>query len=158
MCQTEIRIDSSGSYYEVANSSGQSSAAPASRKLETAQISLNDCLACRCVKLSLSSTPLVRSCDTRHHTPLSKQANPDSSFLSSGCITSAESVLITLQSHEEVLNVLSKNPPASSQDHRITVLSIAPQSLASLAASVSSSSSKVLACFRPPRSANHTLM
>lgn len=59
----------------------------------------------------------------------------------SGCITSAESVLITLQSHEEVLNVLAANPPAPSPHHRAAVLSIAPQSLASLAASVSSSSS-----------------
>lgn len=59
----------------------------------------------------------------------------------SGCITSAESVLITLQSHEEVLNVLASNPPVSSPQHRTVVLSIAPQSLASLAASVSSSSS-----------------
>jgi iron only hydrogenase large subunit-like protein len=58
----------------------------------------------------------------------------------SGCITSAESVLITLQSHTEVLNFLSSNPPVSAPDHKIPVLSIAPQSLASLAASISSSS------------------
>ncbi|KAI0049829.1 iron hydrogenase [Auriscalpium vulgare] len=92
---TEIQIDASGSYYEVSNgrASGQ--------KLQTAEISLNDCLAC------------------------------------SGCITSAESVLITLQSHTEVLSFLSSNPPPSSSSHRIPVLSISPQSLASLAACLS---------------------
>ncbi|KAF8629649.1 hypothetical protein AX17_005588 [Amanita inopinata Kibby_2008] len=90
---TEIRIDANGSYYEVSSSQSQ-------KKLEQAQISLNDCLAC------------------------------------SGCITSAESVLITLQSHQEVLSFLAAN-----RDSKIPVMSIAPQSLASLAASVSASSS-----------------
>ena len=63
------------------------------------------------------------------------------SYWYSGCITSAESVLITLQSHTEVLNFLSNNPDRSSYSHKVPVLSISPQSLASLAASVSSSSS-----------------
>ncbi|TFY59324.1 hypothetical protein EVG20_g7834 [Dentipellis fragilis] len=104
---TEIRIDSSGSYYEVAKDGGAASSSGVSggKKLETAEISLNDCLAC------------------------------------SGCITSAESVLITLQSHTEVLSFLSSNPPPSSPEHKIPVISIAPQSLASLAASLASSSS-----------------
>jgi iron only hydrogenase large subunit-like protein len=57
--------------------------------------------------------------------------------LTSGCITSAESVLITLQSHAEVLSVLAANPSPGSPGHRIPVLSIAPQSLASLAAALS---------------------
>ncbi|KAF9244907.1 iron hydrogenase [Melanogaster broomeanus] len=95
---TEIRIDSSGSYYEVPlNASAQAAAAPnpSERKLQQAQISLNDCLAC------------------------------------SGCITSAESVLITLQSHTEVLSFLEGNPQ---RVHRSI-------SLASLAATLSSSSS-----------------
>jgi iron only hydrogenase large subunit-like protein len=61
-------------------------------------------------------------------------------MLRSGCITSAESVLITLQSHTEVLNFLEGNPPASSSAHKVPVLSVAPQSLASLAATLSSSS------------------
>lgn len=60
----------------------------------------------------------------------------------SGCITSAESVLITLQSHMEVLNFLEGNPPASSSAHKVPVLSIAPQCLASLSATLSSSSSE----------------
>ncbi|KIK99341.1 hypothetical protein PAXRUDRAFT_30594 [Paxillus rubicundulus Ve08.2h10] len=104
---TEIRIDSTGSYYEVSSHGSAQTAAvpkPAERKLQQAQISLNDCLAC------------------------------------SGCITSAESVLITLQSHTEVLNFLEGNPPASSLLHKVPVLSVAPQSLASLAATLSSSS------------------
>lgn len=49
----------------------------------------------------------------------------------SGCITSAESVLITLQSHIEVLSFLSAN-----EKRAIPVMSIAPQALASLAASL----------------------
>jgi len=60
----------------------------------------------------------------------------------SGCITSAESVLITMQSHIQVLDFLTENAThePTSQKRKIPVVSIAPQSLASLAASVSSSS------------------
>lgn len=58
----------------------------------------------------------------------------------SGCITSAESVLISMQSHAEVLNFLANNPEDICVSHKIPVISIAPQSLASLAASISSSS------------------
>ncbi|KAI0785647.1 iron hydrogenase [Abortiporus biennis] len=99
---TEIRVDSGGSYYEVSTDGFKK--VDTKKKLETAEISLNDCLAC------------------------------------SGCITSAESVLITLQSHTEVLNFLFQNPPPTSVGHTVTVISIAPQTLASLAASISSSS------------------
>ncbi|KAJ7647321.1 iron hydrogenase [Roridomyces roridus] len=95
---TEIHIDSGGAYYEVSPDDPALSAPP--RKLEQAQISLNDCLAC------------------------------------SGCITSAESVLITLQSHTEVLNFLDSNSPGES--YKLPTLSIAPQTLASLAAAISS--------------------
>ncbi|KAJ3971776.1 iron hydrogenase [Lentinula raphanica] len=100
----EIRIDHNGLYYEVNDSASITSPATPGKKLEQAQISLNDCLAC------------------------------------SGCITSAESVLITLQSHNEVLNFLSSNATADVSSRKVPVLSIAPQSLASLAASISSSS------------------
>ncbi len=63
-------------------------------------------------------------------------------YCPSGCITSAESVLITLQSHIEVLKVLESNPSSEFCDSRRTpVISIAPQSLASLAASLSDPSS-----------------
>lgn len=41
-----------------------------------------------------------------------------------------------MQSHEEVLAVLKDNPPVSSPEHRVPVLSISPQSIASLAATV----------------------
>jgi len=60
----------------------------------------------------------------------------------SGCITSAESVLITMQSHIQVLDFLTENATheLTSRERKIPVISIAPQSLASLAASVSSSS------------------
>ncbi|GAA5936381.1 hypothetical protein JCM1841_002923 [Sporobolomyces salmonicolor] len=46
----------------------------------------------------------------------------------SGCITSAESVLVSLQSHEEVYRVLAEQP------HLTPIVSISPQSVASLAA------------------------
>ena len=59
----------------------------------------------------------------------------------SGCITSAESVLVTMQSHTQVLDFLAKNPPPDSPEHHVPVISIAPQSLASLSASISSTSS-----------------
>ncbi|KAJ4483409.1 iron hydrogenase [Lentinula aciculospora] len=101
----EIRIDHNGLYYEVNDSASIGGPATPGKKLEQAQISLNDCLAC------------------------------------SGCITSAESVLITLQSHKEVLDFLSSNAAANVASRKIPVVSIAPQSLASLATSISSSSS-----------------
>jgi hypothetical protein len=41
-----------------------------------------------------------------------------------------------MQSHEEVLAVLKENPPKGEAGHRVPVLSISPQSLASLAATV----------------------
>ncbi|PPQ98618.1 hypothetical protein CVT24_003951 [Panaeolus cyanescens] len=133
---TEIMIDSSGTYYEVSPSSQASTSASRPnepRQLAQAQISLNDCLAC------------------------------------SGCITSAESVLITLQSHTEVLNFLKENGslPDSGTDHgptasssssssstassssstyKIPVVSISPQSLASLATAISASRSKDVSC------------
>ncbi|KAI0743903.1 iron hydrogenase [Daedaleopsis nitida] len=104
---TQIQVDSTGSYYEVSSSSTTAGSSTGTKqKLATAEISLNDCLAC------------------------------------SGCITSAESVLITMQSHTEVLNFLEHNPPPPSCHYRLPIISIAPQSLASLAASVSSSSSQ----------------
>ncbi|KAI9145515.1 nuclear prelamin A recognition factor-like protein [Paraphysoderma sedebokerense] len=90
-----IKIDDSGSYYEVAIDGEET-------KLETASISLNDCLAC------------------------------------SGCITSAESVLISMQSHKELYEILGKNKMAAegdqSSEHITIAISLSPQSRASLAA------------------------
>ncbi|KND01864.1 iron-sulfur cluster assembly protein NAR1 [Spizellomyces punctatus DAOM BR117] len=92
---TQIRVDDTGGYYEVRQDGGET-------KLETASISLNDCLAC------------------------------------SGCITSAESVLITMQSQKELYEILTANKLAIAQgrpnDVRTIVVSVAPQSRASIAA------------------------
>lgn len=44
--QTEIRIDASGAYYELGQGR-DSSGSGGAQKLQTAEISLNDCLACR---------------------------------------------------------------------------------------------------------------
>ncbi|XP_010001848.1 PREDICTED: cytosolic Fe-S cluster assembly factor NARFL [Chaetura pelagica] len=52
----------------------------------------------------------------------------------SGCITSAESVLITQQSHEELSKVLALNKAASPSEQKLVVVSVSPQSRASLAA------------------------
>lgn len=105
------------------------------QKLEKAKITLNDCLAC------------------------------------SGCITSAESVLITQQSHEELYRVLRHNKvigtfhlfscnfcpswignlkhvcvcqqQVSSTEQKVVVVSVSPQSRASLAAHYGIGSSEV---------------
>ena len=63
----------------------------------------------------------------------------------SGCITSAESVLITMQSHIQVLDFLAENATheRSSRKWKIPIVSISPQSLSSLAASVSSPTTSV---------------
>ncbi|KAL9936147.1 hypothetical protein V8E36_004989 [Tilletia maclaganii] len=105
---TQISIDADGSYYEghAAGSTGGAGAdgvAPRVRtKLETAQISLNDCLAC------------------------------------SGCVTSAETVLITMQSHEEMKRAVREVHDSAAADgdsaRKLLVASISPQSLASLSA------------------------
>ncbi|NXW57441.1 NARFL factor, partial [Eurystomus gularis] len=52
----------------------------------------------------------------------------------SGCITSAESVLITQQSHEELCKVLTFNKTAAPSEQKLVVVSVSPQSRASLAA------------------------
>ncbi|NXD82253.1 NARFL factor, partial [Halcyon senegalensis] len=52
----------------------------------------------------------------------------------SGCITSAESVLITQQSHEELCKVLAFNKTAAPSEQKLVVVSVSPQSRASLAA------------------------
>ncbi|XP_032856251.2 cytosolic iron-sulfur assembly component 3 [Tyto alba] len=52
----------------------------------------------------------------------------------SGCITSAESVLITQQSHEELCKMLTFNKTATPSERKLVVVSVSPQSRASLAA------------------------
>lgn len=92
---SEIKVDGEGAYYEISQDGGE-------EKLESASISLNDCLAC------------------------------------SGCVTSAESVLISMQSQDELFKILQENKLAieqnQPQNHRTIVISISPQSRASLAA------------------------
>ncbi|XP_065109016.1 cytosolic Fe-S cluster assembly factor narfl isoform X2 [Paramisgurnus dabryanus] len=61
----------------------------------------------------------------------------------SGCITSAESVLITQQSHEELYRVLNHNKQASASEKKVLVVSVSPQSRASLAAHFGLSSGEV---------------
>ncbi|KAJ1924220.1 Cytosolic Fe-S cluster assembly factor nar1 [Tieghemiomyces parasiticus] len=89
-----ITVDGGGDYYEVGLDGTQT-------KLESASISLNDCLAC------------------------------------SGCITSAESLLITAQSHRELAQRLAANAEAHAagrpQDAALVVVSVAPQAYAALA-------------------------
>ncbi|CAE6448971.1 unnamed protein product [Rhizoctonia solani] len=112
---TQIGIDSAGVYYEESHhDSGR-------KKLQQAQISLNDCLAC------------------------------------SGCITSAESVLISMQSHEEVLKAVESNPGPLHPDHKTFVMSVAPQCLASLAASISPSATTQQVLRRVEAFASNTL-
>ncbi|KAJ2962550.1 hypothetical protein NQZ79_g2430 [Umbelopsis isabellina] len=80
--QTSIKVNEAGNYYEVSVDGTE-------EKLESASISLNDCLAC------------------------------------SGCITSAESVLITMQSQEELYKILKANAEAQAAgrpDDIITVV------------------------------------
>ncbi|XP_030194303.1 cytosolic Fe-S cluster assembly factor narfl [Gadus morhua] len=60
----------------------------------------------------------------------------------SGCITSAESVLIAQQSQEEIFKVLRNNKLASATDQVVVVVSVSPQSRASLAARFGMSSSE----------------
>ncbi|KAK6909480.1 cytosolic Fe-S cluster assembly factor NAR1 [Kwoniella mangroviensis CBS 10435] len=65
----------------------------------------------------------------------------------SGCITSTESLLITLQSQNEVLEFIQSNPTALDPNApchkpRLPILSISPQTLASLSAAYSSAQSR----------------
>ncbi|XP_026859146.2 cytosolic Fe-S cluster assembly factor narfl isoform X1 [Electrophorus electricus] len=59
----------------------------------------------------------------------------------SGCITSAESILISQQSHEELYRVLRQNKQSDSIEQKVVVVSLSPQSRASLAARYGLSSS-----------------
>ncbi|XP_060582869.1 cytosolic Fe-S cluster assembly factor narfl-like isoform X2 [Ruditapes philippinarum] len=91
----KIRIEDDGSYFNVSEGGKET-------KLQKAQITLNDCLAC------------------------------------SGCITSAESVLITQQSQDELYRILQENnqlqKDGKSDEEKIVVVSVCPQARASLAA------------------------
>lgn len=64
----------------------------------------------------------------------------------SGCITSAESVLITQQSHEEMMKVISENnSERTNEEEKLIVLSLAMQPVLSLAAKFALSTSETIA-------------
>lgn len=104
---TQIAIDN-GIYFEesTVKSATLDDKPRARTRLETAEISLEDCLAC------------------------------------SGCLTSAESVLIGLQSVDELRKVVATKGQPDAPTH--FVASISPQSLASLATKYASSSQVML--------------
>ncbi|XP_075035381.1 cytosolic iron-sulfur assembly component 3 [Mixophyes fleayi] len=52
----------------------------------------------------------------------------------SGCVTSAETILITQQSHEELYKILAQNKTKDLSLYKLVVVSVSPQSRASLAA------------------------
>lgn len=87
--EVEIQIDQDGEPLEVSKADGEAS------KLNPAQISLSDCLAC------------------------------------SGCITSAEEVLVAQHSHNELTRALEEN--RTQQTKKVFVASVSHQSRASLA-------------------------
>ncbi|XP_076026752.1 cytosolic Fe-S cluster assembly factor narfl [Genypterus blacodes] len=60
----------------------------------------------------------------------------------SGCVTSAESVLIAQQSHEEIFKVLRNNILGLEEEQKVVVVSVSPQSRASIAAHYGLSSSE----------------
>ncbi|ELT92002.1 hypothetical protein CAPTEDRAFT_150962 [Capitella teleta] len=96
----KIKIENDGSYMEVDEGGYEV-------KLQKAQISLTDCLAC------------------------------------SGCVTSAESVLISEQSQEELYKVLSQNAAIEDASARkMIVVSLSHQSITSLAAKFSLSANE----------------
>ncbi|XAO24364.1 cytosolic Fe-S cluster assembly factor NAR1 [Cryptococcus bacillisporus CA1280] len=80
--------------------------------------------------------------------PLEKaEINLNDCLACSGCITSTESLLITMQSQNEVLQFIKTNPTALDPDSpchkpRLSILSISPQTLASLSAAYATASSR----------------
>ncbi|KAL9984997.1 hypothetical protein ACROYT_G007348 [Oculina patagonica] len=91
----KIKIEDDGSYVQLSEGGERT-------KLQRAQITLNDCLAC------------------------------------SGCITSAESVLITQQSQDELYKIIENNhklaEEGKSEGQKVIIVSVSPQSRASVAA------------------------
>ncbi len=114
--RAKIEIEDDGSYVEISGTGNK-------EVLETAKITLNDCLACRHVVLSPWLPPPFAE---RREIPVNTFYGVP---LHSGCITSAESVLITQQSQAEFLHKMESKAPDS-----VVVVSISPQTRASLAA------------------------
>ena len=78
----------------------------------------------------------------------------------SGCVTSAETVLVAQQSHEEFYRVLNENEGASEGEKKVIVVSVSPQARASLAVSLSvgaEEASQALSYFFKSIGADHVL-
>ncbi|XP_077589981.1 cytosolic Fe-S cluster assembly factor narfl [Stigmatopora nigra] len=78
----------------------------------------------------------------------------------SGCITSAESVLVAQQSHEELFKVLRHNQGLGETEKKVVVVSLSPQSRASLGALYGLSAAQVgkrLASFFKSLGVRHVL-
>ncbi|WVR07783.1 cytosolic Fe-S cluster assembly factor NAR1 [Kwoniella sp. DSM 27419] len=111
---TEIHIDSDNNYYEVSTyPSGDAGPSTLSNKKALEKAEIN-----------------LNDC-----------------LACSGCITSTESMLITLQSQNEVLDFISHNPSTVDVNEpchkpRLPILSISPQTLASLSAAYSTAQSR----------------
>ncbi|RKP01435.1 hypothetical protein CXG81DRAFT_8111, partial [Caulochytrium protostelioides] len=89
------------------------------------------------IRVDDASNYYAMSETTGHEEKLEKAAITLNDCLAcSGCVTSAESMLITLQSHHELYKVLDANadPATPAADRRVVVVSISPQTRASLAA------------------------
>lgn len=78
----------------------------------------------------------------------------------SGCVTSAETVLVAQQSHEEFYKVLEKNKNAPQNEKKVFVASVSPQARASLAVSLSigaEEASQAISCFLRDLGVHHVL-
>ncbi|RXK37799.1 cytosolic Fe-S cluster assembly factor NAR1 [Tremella mesenterica] len=103
---TDIHIDANNNYYEVST-------------------------------YSLSDVKGVNGAESSKTALEKAEINLNDCLACSGCITSTESLLITMQSHKEVLEFIAQRCSSSSShalETRTPVLSISPQTLASLSA------------------------
>lgn len=106
--------------------------------VESAKITLNDCLACRCVHAHTNNTPTTHTTHLHKHihytyihacvqarkissSTHSTTPQPDT-FFCSGCITSAETVLITAQSTAEFFTSLNAaKQPQTPKGNKVTL-------------------------------------
>ncbi|ANB13593.1 Nar1p [Sugiyamaella lignohabitans] len=98
------------------------------------------------IEIGIDGIPMEVSQDSGEKKSLkSAQISLSDCLACSGCITSAETVLVSMQSHSEVLSALEKNSqlPVTSPDRKIFVASISHQVRVSLAAAFDLSVSEV---------------
>eukprot|EP00118_Oscarella_pearsei_P027629 m.311228 g.311228 ORF g.311228 m.311228 type:complete len:485 (+) comp62856_c0_seq1:35-1489(+) len=91
----------------------------------------------RPAKIVIEGEDYVQEDSLGERTPLAKaQITLNDCLACSGCITSAESVLIAKQSHEEMIHVFTENKTKRPDDptRLLLIVSISPQSAASIAA------------------------